>query len=86
MARHRSTDPVVGLSRDSLETLLDLVEIRLSSVEIVDREDAREMKQLQRTRDQLTAALGLDPTKAVSAGPEALEPARQRRGPTRSTH
>ena len=59
MARHRRLNPADGLSRESLETLLDLVEIRLGHVEIYDREDARELRQLQKTRDQLTSILGL---------------------------
>jgi len=59
MARPCNPDPTSGLSRDALETLLDLVEIRLGSVEVYDREDARELRQLKRTRDQLNAMLGL---------------------------
>ncbi len=59
MARHRKPDPASGLSRDALETLLDLVEIRLGSVEVFDREDARELRQLEKIRDQLSAMLGL---------------------------
>lgn len=73
MARHRKPDPACGLSRDALETLLDLVEIRLGSVEVFDREDARELRQLQKTRDQLSAMLGL------GARPPALAPERDRR-------
>lgn len=59
MARHRKTASLESLTRESLETLLDLVEIRLGHVEIYDREDARELKQLQKTREQLTSILGL---------------------------
>mgnify|MGYP007047027221 CR=1 FL=1 len=59
MARQRKIDPVSGLSREALETLLDLVEIRLGSVEVYDREDARELRQLEKTRDQLHSILGL---------------------------
>tara|TARA_R110002096_G_scaffold70671_2_gene169365 strand:+ start:821 stop:1054 length:234 start_codon:yes stop_codon:yes gene_type:complete len=59
MARHRTIEPSTGLTHDALETLLDLVEIRLGSVEIYDREDARELKQLQKTRDQLHTMLGI---------------------------
>ncbi len=59
MARHHRITPTESLSRESLETLLDLVEIRLGHVEIYDREDARELRQLKKTRDQLTAILGL---------------------------
>ncbi len=59
MARHRRSASAENLSRESLETLLDLVEIRLGHVEIYDREDARELRQLQKTREQLTTILGL---------------------------
>lgn len=59
MARHRKAASLESLTRESLETLLDLVEIRLGHVEIYDREDARELRQLQKTRDQLTSILGL---------------------------
>ena len=59
MARHRKIDPNSALTREALETLLDLVEIRLGCVEIYDREDARELKQLERTRDQLSGMLGI---------------------------
>jgi hypothetical protein len=41
MARHRHIEGSAALTRDSLETLLDLVEIRLGHVEVHDREDAR---------------------------------------------
>jgi len=67
MARHRKFDPKSGLSRDALETLLDLVEIRLGSVEVYDREDARELRQLEQTRDQLSAMLGLGARPPVPA-------------------
>jgi len=59
MACHHRLNAAEGLTRESLETLLDLVEIRLGHVEIYDREDARELRQLQKTRDQLTWMLGL---------------------------
>jgi hypothetical protein len=61
LAHQRRTVPAEGLTRESLETLLDLVEIRLGHAEIYDREDERELRQLQRTRDQLTGMLGLPP-------------------------
>ena len=59
MARQRRIAHSDGFSRESLETLLDLVEIRLGHVEVYDREDARELKQLKQTRVQLTNMLGL---------------------------
>jgi hypothetical protein len=67
MARHRKIDPASALSREALETLLDLVEIRLGSVEVYDREDARELRQLEKTRDQLHAMLGLGGRPSVRA-------------------
>jgi len=41
------------LSKQSIENLLDLVEIKLSCIEVIDREDARELKQLRTCRDEL---------------------------------
>jgi len=43
----------MGLSRRSIEVLLDLVEIKLSYMDISDREDVRDMKLLERCRDEL---------------------------------
>lgn len=44
MARQRRITQADGFTRENLETLLDLVEIRLGHVEVYDREDARELK------------------------------------------
>ena len=33
----------MGMSKRTLETLIDLVEIKLSYMEVIDREDAREL-------------------------------------------
>ncbi len=41
------------LSKQSIENLLDLVEIKLSCIEVIDREDARELKQLRSCREEL---------------------------------
>ncbi len=41
------------LSKQSIENLLDLVEIKLSCIEVIDREDARELKKLRNCRDEL---------------------------------
>lgn len=43
----------MALSRQSIENLLDLVEIKLSCLEVVDRDDARELKLLETCRDEL---------------------------------
>ena len=43
----------MSLSKVSLETLIDLVEIRLGCVEVYDREDARELTALELCRKEL---------------------------------
>ncbi len=43
------------LSTKTIETLTDLVEIKLSCIQVFDREDAREVAQLERARNELRA-------------------------------
>ncbi len=43
----------MSMSKRSLETLLDLVEIKLSAMQILDREDAKELTQLKNCRRDL---------------------------------
>lgn len=62
------------LSRKSIEALLDLVEIKLSCIQVHDREDAREVKTLERCRQELCAVAGIKPTDNVVQMPVA-EPA-----------
>ncbi len=45
----------MSLSKRSLTTLLDLVEIKLSCIEVMDREDARELAALEGAKRELTA-------------------------------
>jgi uncharacterized protein (UPF0254 family) len=45
----------MNLSKRSVETLVDLVEIKLSTIQIFDREDAREVAILERALNELTA-------------------------------
>ncbi|HXQ53762.1 MAG TPA: hypothetical protein VN802_21900 [Stellaceae bacterium] len=45
----------MSLSRRSIEMLLDLVEIKLSFMDISDREDARDLHVLERAREELRA-------------------------------
>lgn len=45
----------MSLSTQSLETLTDLVEIKLSCIEVWDKDDRRELKALERARDELLA-------------------------------
>lgn len=42
------------LSTNSIETLIDLVEIKLSCMQVCDREDAREQAGLERCLRELT--------------------------------
>jgi hypothetical protein len=57
----------VTLSRPTVETLIDLVEIKLGCMEIYDRDDARELKALEACRDELQVlrASGSLPKKAM---------------------
>lgn len=43
----------MGMSNRTRETLIDLVEIKLSCMEVIDREDAREFANLERCLGEL---------------------------------
>lgn len=43
----------MSLSKQSITNLLDLVEIKISCLQVLDREDAREMKHLELCRSEL---------------------------------
>jgi hypothetical protein len=45
------------LSRQSLEILVDLVEIKLSTIIIMDKEDIREVRRLKNCKNELTRLL-----------------------------
>jgi hypothetical protein len=45
----------VALSKQSIETLTDLVEIKISYMDVLDRDDAKELRLLERCRDELKA-------------------------------
>jgi hypothetical protein len=45
----------MALSKQSLETLVDLVEIKISYMDVLDRDDAKELRGLERCRDELKA-------------------------------
>ncbi len=49
----------MSLSRRSIQTLLDLVENKLSCMQVVDREDARELAILEAARRELSSMAGL---------------------------
>ena len=48
----------MSLSKKSIENLLDLVEIKISTLQVLDREDARKMKCLEGCRDELAGMQG----------------------------
>ena len=48
-----SEDVMTVLSPRSIETLIDLVEIKLSCLDVMDREDRQEQKVLQRSLAEL---------------------------------
>ena len=67
----------MALSQRTLDTLVDLVEIKLSCLEIYDREDSRELQNLERCRDELlNMTQNLDPSPAEVV---AIEPKKSRR-------
>jgi len=58
----------MSLSKRSIEMLLDLVEIKLSYIDVSDREDAREVHILERCREELRA-LDRSPQASLFARP-----------------
>ena len=46
----------MSLSRQSIEILLDLIEIKVNAIEIQDRDDARELNKLKKCRQELIYA------------------------------
>ncbi len=60
----------MSISKRTLETLIDLVEIKLSCMEIYDREDARELANLERCLGELRNMLtGAGQMVAFPSGP-----------------
>ena len=45
----------MAMSKQSVETLMDLVEIKISYMDVLDRDDAKELRVLERCRDELKA-------------------------------
>jgi len=54
----------MALSEKAAETLLDLVEIKLSCMEVSDRDDARELAGLEQCRQELLGLVGREDTVA----------------------
>ena len=68
----------MALTKRSLETLIDLVEIKLSCIQVTDREDARELTTLEACKRELLALAGQRGPGAVVAFP-AKTPTRTQR-------
>lgn len=64
----------MGISKRTLETLIDLVEIKLSCMEVYDREDARELANLERCLGELrTIITGAAKSGDVVAFPQVAD-------------
>jgi hypothetical protein len=50
----------MALSKKTIEALLDLVEIKLSCIQVIDRDDAKEVKLLQQARVELCDVAGIE--------------------------
>ena len=69
----------MSLSKNTTEALLDLVRDRLSTIQVFDREDEREVVQLKRCLHELTAASTgnvIDLTALFSVEPRRGRPAK----------
>lgn len=51
----------MSISKRTVETLLDLVEVKLSYMQVSDREDQREMAQLESCRRELRGLMTMVP-------------------------
>ena len=45
----------MALSKQTIETLMDLVEIKISYMDVLDRDDAKQLRILERCREELRA-------------------------------
>tara|TARA_R110002072_G_scaffold1084_14_gene8991 strand:+ start:9335 stop:9532 length:198 start_codon:yes stop_codon:yes gene_type:complete len=53
----------MSISKRTVETLLDLVEVKLSYMQVSDREDQREMSQLESCRRELRGLMASVPAR-----------------------
>jgi hypothetical protein len=64
----------MALSKQSLEILLDLIEIKVSSLQTLDRDDTKEHNKLRRCRQELRLALAPRASKhTAQVSPEVAE-------------
>ncbi|MBL8675920.1 MAG: hypothetical protein JNJ47_00595 [Alphaproteobacteria bacterium] len=62
------------LSRQSVEILLDLIEIKVSNLHIQDREDARELNKLRKCRQELLSNDGESSLKQIEENLKSRSP------------
>jgi len=62
---------MASLTKRSVETLIDLVEIKLSCLQVFDREDAKELAALEQARRELIALVPGRAASTVVPFPEA---------------
>ena len=68
----------MSLSKRTIEMLLDLVEIKISYMDVADREDARDLQLLERCRAELKALDRGEPEPVVSFTAPVRRPGRPR--------
>ena len=68
----------MALSKRSIEILIDLVEIKISYMDVADRDDARDLQLLERCRAELKALESGEPAAVVAFTPPARRPGRPR--------
>ena len=62
----------MSISKNTVETLLDLVEVKLSYMQVSDREDRRELAQLENCRREFRGLMAaVAPAKGRRAGMSA---------------
>ncbi|MBT5768265.1 MAG: hypothetical protein HOI57_02555 [Rhodospirillaceae bacterium] len=62
---------MASLTKRSVETLIDLVEIKLSCIQVFDRDDAKELAALEQARRELVARVPNRRAATVVPFPEA---------------
>jgi hypothetical protein len=68
----------MSLSKRTIEILLDLVEIKISYMDVADREDARDLQALERCRAELRALDRSEPAEVVTFAGPTRRPGRPR--------
>ena len=70
----------MALTDIAVETLIDLVEIKLACLQVSDRDDAREHANLEQCLEELRSMSGLQSPAAAGVGPAPVLELPERRG------